>query len=119
MATEVVVTRAGDTAVSIIEYEGLAPLSGQPFTRGMCFGVRLTPKAKTSRIIVTLDHIFIRQIEDLAKAQFLTPDALFEYIGAHAIGDYLDEHGSPPFTPAGTEAQVISGDHAAQLYFER
>lgn len=119
MAEATVISTSGDLALSVLEYEGRGQVSNYPFDLGLMFTVRLTPQGDKSRLIVLVDYIFEKQLEEKAQELGLTVDQLHVEIGLQAIGQYLDENGMPEFTPSGKPAVLISGNPAAQSYFDR
>jgi len=116
---DIVISKEGDLSLAVLEYQGEGRLDGFAFTLAMMYRVRLIPKRDHSRLIVIVDDILAMQLAEKAGELGIGPEELKQEIAMEAIGQHLDEHGMPEFTPSGTSAARIRGSDVAQGYFER
>jgi hypothetical protein len=103
----VIATRDGMAGLEVIEFEGAEGIPNRD-ALGFYFTVRLAPVGEPSRLAV----VFSGTVLAVRPRAFGLPelggrdDTLTQFSLA-AIGDYMDEHGLPEFTPSGVSAAKI------------
>lgn len=103
----VVAARDGTVAISVLEYEGTDRL-GMRDAIGYYFTVKLSPEEQESRVAV----VFSGTVYSVSPTAFGLPgsgsrEQNFKAFALAAMGDHLDEHGLPDFTPSGDSAAKI------------
>ena len=103
----VVASASRDSAIELLEFDGAGHIPNRDAV-GFFFHVRLQPGGEPSRLAV----VFSGTVMAVKPEAFGLPslgdrENTFLTFAETAIGDSLDEHGLPEFTPSGVSAATI------------
>lgn len=103
----VIATRDGTAGLEVMAFDGTHGIPNRD-ALGFYFTVRLTPDGEPTRLAV----LFSGTVLAVKPRAFGLPelggrDDTFSQFSLAAIGDYLDEHGLPDFTPSGVSPTKI------------
>jgi hypothetical protein len=116
-AYDVVISRDGHSGLGVTEFEGAKDSARRAFDIALFFEVRLVPKERHSRLMVSVDDMFLESLTQTPLRLAKTKENALEQLGLFVIGTFLDEHGTPVFTPSGMPAEEIKADQAVQSLY--